>query len=345
MRTWKLGAAVGAVAVSALLAGCVASTGDSDGGSAAGELTTVRFQPNFVPGGQDSYLYYGLELGYFEDEGINLEIIPGVNAQVAIDDVLAGTVDIARTSAFNIILNASKQRQVVSVGTVWGKSTYSVILPEGEGTDLSDISGKDLLVPGGSPNEGLTKLLLSSNGLDPNSFTAVNVNSSALISTYLAGEGDGLVGSAPAFLPATAEGRPSEAILFADNGLNIPDFSYVVSPGYLNGKPEAVAAFLRAAYKSYQAAMDDPDAAAAAMNKTEPSVPATGYPVAVFEAISEFRCTAEQAGEPYGPHNAEQWAEAASKMLEAGLITTEVDTSTIFTNELFDDGSVDGGTC
>lgn len=65
---------IAALAVSVLAAGC---GGNSDEAADSGDLDKLTVQSLWLPQGQFAGLYAALEKGYYKDEGIDLEILPG----------------------------------------------------------------------------------------------------------------------------------------------------------------------------------------------------------------------------------------------------------------------------
>ena len=72
-------ATIGGLALAAALAFTACSASDGGSGeteSADGELTSVKLQLQWLPQGQFAGYFAAQELGYFEEEGLDVEIIP-----------------------------------------------------------------------------------------------------------------------------------------------------------------------------------------------------------------------------------------------------------------------------
>jgi NitT/TauT family transport system substrate-binding protein len=323
----------------ALLTGCGGPNQDPNSKS----LTELTFQPNFSYNGTDGYIFYGIEKGYFKDEGIELKLIPGRTAQAAVDSVVSGNVQIARTAGTNIILSASQGQKVISVGSVVQKSTFGFVVPDADAIGgFESLKGKEVLTVAGGPNNSIAPIVLKKKGVDPASISLVNVNPAALLTTYTGGQGDAALTSVPFATPVVDGKRPSTGLLFADAGVNIPDYSYVVTPKYLEENRETVAAFVRAAYKSFQEAVDHPKEAIQALARAVPTVTADEAAENQMLGWRDFRCN--KPGEA-GPEDPEQWARAVEIFQAAGLLKDDVDPTSLYTNDLFKDGSVKAGTC
>src|SRR5690606_29264157 len=75
LKRWaKIGLAGAAVAA---LAACSSGGGGGDaGGGGGGDLVPVKLQLQWLPQGQFAGYFAAQELGYFEDEGLDVEIVP-----------------------------------------------------------------------------------------------------------------------------------------------------------------------------------------------------------------------------------------------------------------------------
>ncbi len=329
-----------ALLAAATTAGALAACGQSSGD---GDLTQVTYQPNFAYNGTDAYIFYGIDQGYFADEGIELDLVPGRTAQAVVDSVVAGDVTIGRTAGTNVILSAGQGQKVTSVGSVVQKSTFGFVVPEAEeSAGFDGLSGMDVLTVAGGPNNSIAPIVLDQQGVDPDSVSLVNVNPAALLTTYGGGQGDAVLTSVPFAQPVVGADRPSGGLLFADAGVNVPDYSYVVQPEYLEEERDTVAAFLRAAYKSFDEAVANPEDAVAALADAVPTVQANEAAEQQLLGWEEFRCN--EPGDA-GPEDLAQWEDAVATFREAGLLKSDIDPATLFTNELFEDGSVEAGTC
>ena len=73
-RTWFVAATIVTLVLSACTAG---DGGDASDGSRNGELETVRLQLQWVPQAQFGGYFAAQELGYYEEEGLNVELVDG----------------------------------------------------------------------------------------------------------------------------------------------------------------------------------------------------------------------------------------------------------------------------
>lgn len=91
-RTLRRALAAGAIGSMGLLAAC---GGDGEGGGGDGDLTQVSLQLQWLPQGQFAGYFAAQELGYFEEEGLEVEIIESGGDIVPQDALGNGEVDYA----------------------------------------------------------------------------------------------------------------------------------------------------------------------------------------------------------------------------------------------------------
>src|ERR1051325_3020439 len=109
-------ALVAALAVLCSATGVVACGGNSNGnggaqggsGSSAKGLTTVTFETDYLPNGKYVPFAYGLEKGYFRQEGINLQMKYGRGSGLTAQAVATGKVDIGMVDSGVLALAVSK---------------------------------------------------------------------------------------------------------------------------------------------------------------------------------------------------------------------------------------------
>ena len=104
-------------------------------------------------------LYVAIENGYFEDEGIDIELILTSGADKVSAAVLSNTVEIGFAgpeSAIYIYKNNEKDYLVTFAGLTKRDGQFIVSREKLDGFDISDLYGKEILVGRSSP---LTRVL------------------------------------------------------------------------------------------------------------------------------------------------------------------------------------------
>jgi NitT/TauT family transport system substrate-binding protein len=133
----------------ALLA--VAACGDDDGGGEGGGQDRVRVQD--TAGVPSAFLAYGVEQGFFEKRGLDVQLTPSQGGATVVPAVVAGDTDIAGSNLVSVLLAQGKDIpvKIVAPGTFVREQRsqdFSAILAAGDSNIRSpqDLEGKTLAV-------------------------------------------------------------------------------------------------------------------------------------------------------------------------------------------------------
>ena len=312
------------VAAVALLAACAPSgqNNDSSGASnAPADATEVTFTLNWVPYGEHAPFYYGIQQGFYADEGIDLKIEPGSGSGNTIKAV-AGNQTMFGWADTPPLLNAiTTGMPVKSVGVFLQKGPSSVEFLADKGyRSIKDLKGKRV---GGTPGDAMYATfpaLLAANGMRLSDVTVVNMDAANKIAQLAEGQVDAIMGffhdQGPTIEART--GKQVDHLLFADSGLNLMGLGIVVSDETLSSQKELVGKFVRATQKSWAEAVKDPEAAARAMVELAENEPPEEVLVKQLK-LAEPLLELDTAGAP-GVNTEEQWADTIGIMADnAGL--------------------------
>jgi NitT/TauT family transport system substrate-binding protein len=171
MNSWRqrfsLGISILAVLILSACGGSTTTTGS--GSSTSGG----KIHLSIMVGGLSKQIYLpntlAKQLGYFDQEGLDVTLIDEASGQSAEDEVLAGQVD-AGSGSYNHTIElqaAGKQMEsVVLMGVAPGEAEMVSTKEAGQITSMKDLKGKNLGVTElGSGTQTLTTLLLSHVGV------------------------------------------------------------------------------------------------------------------------------------------------------------------------------------
>ncbi|UGT62602.1 ABC transporter substrate-binding protein [Nocardia asteroides] len=326
-----LACAVAAVAALSALTAC----------ASADQGQTIRFALDWTPNTNHTGLYVALQRGYFADAGLDVEVLPYNNTAV-------GTVVDAGNAEFGI----STQGQS-TFARASGAHTVSVLAPlrhwatgigvRADRADITtprDLDGKTY-AGFGEPGEVEVLQQVIRNDGGTGDFTAVTLGTSAYEAVY-SGQADFTVSYlAWEGIEAEHHGTPMKYLRYTDFGF--PDSYAILIDGnqdWLTANPERAAKFVQALQRGYQAAADDPDAAARDLIAANPG--AFNDESLVFESqrmlASRFMKGADGR---VGAQALDQWAANSGFLYRKGLLagpdgaplTAEPDWSRYFTND------------
>ena len=217
--------------------------------------------------------FLGKERGYFDQEGIDLDIQEGRGSGVTVQAVAAGTATFGYADVATMIKAASKGAPVTAVGVALQTSPMSAMgFAEKNIRKPADIKGKTVAVTPGDSMSQVWPLFLKKTGLKDSDFKTVSGDAQTKLNAVMTGQADLLLGYVmdQAIKLQDATHKDIYPIRFADYGVNMVSSGIIVQKDYLKAHPDVVKRFLRAATRSLEEAAKNPDAAVDAMLKANP---------------------------------------------------------------------------
>lgn len=142
-------ATIGGLALAAALAltacsGSGGGTGETDGGG-EGDLTPVKLQLQWLPQGQFAGYFAAQELGYFEEEGLEVEIIPSGGDIVPQDALANGDVDYAIAWVPKVLGSIEQGANLTDIAQIFQRSGTLQVSWADSGIDsVADFEGKKI---------------------------------------------------------------------------------------------------------------------------------------------------------------------------------------------------------
>ncbi|TDV52252.1 ABC transporter substrate-binding protein [Actinophytocola oryzae] len=303
----------------ALLVACAPSGQDNDGagsGSADnGPKETVTFTLNWVPYGEHAPFYYGVQKGFYADEGIDLKIEPGSGSGTTIKSVAQGQTMFGWADTPPLLNAITTGMPVKSVGVFLQKGPASIeFLSDKNIKSIQDLKGKTV---GGTPGDAMYATfpaLLAANDMQPTDVTVVNMDAANKIAQLAEGQVDAIMGffhdQGPTIEART--GKKVDHLLFADSGLNMLGTGIVVSDETMSSQKDLVGKFVRATQKSWAEAVKHPEDAAKAMAELAENEPPLEVLVKQLK-LAEPLLQLNTAGEP-GVNIDMQWSDTIELM-------------------------------
>lgn len=249
-------------------------------GSAAFAAEKFVLQLGWLPGGDRAQYYVASQLGLFQAEGLEVQIVPGKGSHDAITKVATGVADIGE-GGLDALLTAKVKNEipVTAVMSVYTKAPDALVTTGDRGIkSLKDVAGKKVGTSPFTSSNGPWPFLLRMNGIDPASVTVVKADPSAHGSMLATGTVDAIiqyVTTAAATAAILTEAKKSMHVIpWADYGLEGYSASLFVSHKTLAARRGAVVKFVRAVKKAEEIMRDDPGKAAAAVKAAVPEVDA-----------------------------------------------------------------------
>jgi NitT/TauT family transport system substrate-binding protein len=245
-----------ALAGALVLAGCAAQPAPSGGGDAAGgekplekmvflsylPLETLSLAPEML----------ALTHGFFEEEGLDVQLQPVNGSPVAIQGLIGGVAPITRAGGIDVLTLSSQGQTLVNVGTLERGGGFRVVSSEDNPLeDIDDLPGTTIGVGSEGGTSAKTMMLaLETNGHDPDSVERQVVGlTPATFALVQQGQLDGyMLGIDTAVMVGAAndDAVVSPAGLTAATDVQ----AYVSTPDQIEAHGDQIEKFLRAIKKS-----------------------------------------------------------------------------------------------
>lgn len=128
------------------------ASGAQGASSAPPPMTTVTFETDYLPNGKYSPFIYGQSLGYFKQEGINLDLKYGRGSGLTAEAVATGSVQIGLVDSGVVATAIGKGEPIKSVGLYIGMNDFAFYVPNDSPIKtIAEMKGHSLIAPPGTP--------------------------------------------------------------------------------------------------------------------------------------------------------------------------------------------------
>lgn len=202
--------------------------------------------------------YIAHALGYFEDEGLDVDITLISGADKVTAAVLSGDVNIGfcgSEATIYVYNQGEKDYLITFAGLTKKDGSFIVSREKYENFKLSDLKGKNVIGgrKGGMP-EMTFEWALKENGLDP--AKDVNIDTSidfaAMSGAFIGGTGDFVTLFEPQALQIEKEGYGYVVASVGEYGGTVPYTAYNTKKSYLEENPEVIDGFSKAINKGLE---------------------------------------------------------------------------------------------
>jgi len=314
------------LATAIILAGC---SGEVD--EKVGEKTTVIL--DWTPNTNHTGLYVALENGYFEDEGLDVDIIqPMEGSSTTLVATGQGDFGVTYQEDVTYALTSEDPLPVKAIATIIQNNTSGFASRKTANIEtVMDFEGKVYGGWGSPSEEAILKAIMTSAGADYDKLTNTNIGTDDF---FAATEKEiDLVWIFEGWTAIEARLRGIELnyvdIKDLDEALNYYTPILVANNDTIENNPEKVESFLRAVEKGYLYSIENPEEAAEILLKYAPEL-------AEELVVESQKFLAEEymkGTDRWGVMKSEVWGNYAEFLMENGLLEKELDVDDAFTNE------------
>jgi len=296
-------------------------------------LTRITLVLDWVPNTNHTGLYVAKNLGYYEAEGLDVEIIqPSEGGSADLIAAGQGHFGISYQEQVTYALTAENPLPVKAIAAILQHNTSGFASPAEKGIESpGDFEGRRY-GSWGSPMEMSTiEGLMAIDGGDFSQVEVVDIGAMDFFAataahvdfTWIYYGWDGIA--------SELRNLPLNFILLQDVDENLDFYTPVIiaENSYLESNPDIARAFLRATEKGYRYAMENPEAAAGELLKDIPEIDSELAKASIHYLKDYY----QDPGEAWGVMDESLWINYSRWMQDRGLIEGPLEVSEAYTNE------------
>lgn len=320
------------------ITGCQ-SGGDTSTSSASDEnsnLKEVTLVLDYVPNTNHTGIYVAQEKGYFEDEGLKVNIIePGDNnTSAALVAAGKGDFGVSYQEDVTYARAAEEPMPIKAIATIIQHNTSGFASLKDSGIESpADFEGKTYAGWQSPSEEAVIQAVMKAAGADPSTLTIVGADGSGVSQLN---HGIDLIWEFKGWALTQAEMEGMEFNYMPLNSLDSRLDYYtpliITNEDMINNDPETVQAFINAVKKGYEYAIDNPDESAEILSTYVPE-----YDLDFLKKSQEYLSQEYAKDAPsWGVMKDSVWDGYTEFMAEYGLIDEAIPAADQYTNQFIE---------
>lgn len=226
-------------------------------------LEKVRVGVWSSPLSEEATLFAADAQGFFKNQGISYEFVPGQGGGDALKQLVAGNVQFAFTNLEPVFFAVEQGAKLKVIYNIYPQNVFNVVALKGKGiTRIADLKGKKVGVYSqASGTRYNLMVMLRSAGLKESDVQVVPVgigNFAAL----LKGDVDAMAATDTGLWDARQKGLGDVDVLWARDVLGTPSDAFVVTEEFYNTHKDLIKRFVGAYRQAAQWTLDNPQQAA-----------------------------------------------------------------------------------
>lgn len=297
-------------------------------------LDDVSLRLNWQILGMHVPFYYGVEKGFYKDEGIDLKISEGRGGGTTAQAIGAKSDTFGFVDGGTVVVSAVRGVPIKTVLSLMNTGIFAVVAREDANINKpKDLEGKSIAATAGDALTQLLPAVIKFNNLDRDKIKIVNVDAASKVVTVLEKRADALLGSVDAqSFDMAAKGVKSTMLAYSDIGVPLVGLTVVANEDTIKSNPDLIKRFNRATQKSFEAAMKDPYAAVDAARKIKPEINREVCKSQLDISLAHIP-SSNTKGKPLGWGSEKDWSEMLALLKEYQNLPTDRVASSFFTND------------
>ena len=299
-------------------------------------LETVDVVLDWYPNAIHCFLYNAIEKGYFEEEGIKVNIHFPSNASDPMALPAAKKADIGIYYLHHLVMaRANENIPITSIGAITQKPLNVIIaLKENNIKRAKDLEGKTVGYSGGPLTEESLKAMVEYDGGDSSKVNVIDVGFE-LLTSMITKQVDATIGGLVNHeVPVMEEkGLPVDYFYCTDYGMpNYYEELFVANDELIKERKDVYVRFLRAANKGFEDMMNNPEESLdILLSKQE----ADQFPLSrnvETQSINILLPIMKEEGVPFLHQDAKVWQENIDWLYDHKIINKKIDANEMFIN-------------
>lgn len=318
----------------AMIAGC-SKDSSSEKKKEEKEVTVML---DWYPNAVHSFIYAAIEKGYFEEEGIKVNVKFPSNPTDPLTLAAAGKVTVGLYYQPDVVIaRANEQIPVKSIGAVVRSPLNHVVSLKSAGIQSpKDLEGKTVGYSGTPLSEQYLKTMVKEDGGNPDLVKVVDVGFD-LVPALITNKVDAVTGAYINHEVPVMRHQGYEPAYFnpADYGVpNYHELVFVTGDKTLKEDKETLQAFLRGAQKGFDFMKENPDEALDILLEHQEKESFPLIPEVEKESMKILLEKMETENEPFLSDSKESWENQEKWLKEKGMIKESVPAEELFENIL-----------
>lgn len=306
-------------------------TACSSGGTEKEKLKKVSVVLDWTPNTNHTGLYVAKEKGYFEKQGLDVDIImPG---EAGADQLVAsGKADFGVGYQEGVTQARVQDVPIVSIAAIIQHNTSGFAAPKDKGiTKPEDFEGKTYGGWGSPVEEAVMSSIMKQEGADVKKVNFVNMGDTDFFTAVKRDIDFAWIFYGWTGIEAELRGEELDMMYVKDYSDKLDYYTPVLTTNqsHIEDDPDTVKAFLKAATEGYEYSIEHPDEAGKILLKEAPDLDEELVMKSQEWLAPKYKDDAERWGE----QKAEVWKNYADWMFDNGLLDKKLDSQKAYTNE------------